>query len=84
MAVNELRTHAFLQVRKFTELLTETCKSEWFGREDICKNIFFLGLYLQNDASDICENIQFLLGAFETATGEQVYHISLSIHRLSV
>ncbi|KAF2946457.1 hypothetical protein DAI22_02g295300 [Oryza sativa Japonica Group] len=37
MAVNELRTHAFLQ----------------------------------NDASDICENIQFLLGAFETATGEQ-------------
>uniref|UniRef100_A0A0E0CQ40 Protein kinase domain-containing protein n=1 Tax=Oryza meridionalis TaxID=40149 RepID=A0A0E0CQ40_9ORYZ len=49
MAVNELRTHAFLQ----------------------------------NDASDICENIQFLLGAFETATGEQVYHISLSIHRLS-
>uniref|UniRef100_A0A0E0K3W1 Protein kinase domain-containing protein n=1 Tax=Oryza punctata TaxID=4537 RepID=A0A0E0K3W1_ORYPU len=37
MAVNELRTHVFLQ----------------------------------NDASDICENIQFLLGAFETATGEQ-------------
>lgn len=37
MAVNELRTHAFLQ----------------------------------SDASDICENIQFLLGAFETATGEQ-------------
>ncbi|XP_062222352.1 uncharacterized protein LOC133921483 isoform X1 [Phragmites australis] len=26
---------------------------------------------LQSDASDICENIQFLLGAFETATGEQ-------------
>lgn len=39
MALNELRTHAFLQ----------------------------------SDASDICENIQFLLGAFETATGEQVY-----------
>ncbi|PWZ26934.1 hypothetical protein Zm00014a_023497 [Zea mays] len=37
MALNELRTHAFLQ----------------------------------SDASDICENIQFLLGAFETATGEQ-------------
>lgn len=37
MAVNELRTHAFLQ----------------------------------SDASDICKNIQFLLGAFETATGEQ-------------
>jgi hypothetical protein len=34
----------------------------------------FLGLYLQSDASDICENIQFLLGAFETATGEQVYY----------
>uniref|UniRef100_M8BBQ8 Protein kinase domain-containing protein n=1 Tax=Aegilops tauschii TaxID=37682 RepID=M8BBQ8_AEGTA len=37
MALNELRTHAFLQ----------------------------------SDARDICENIQFLLGAFETATGEQ-------------
>ncbi|XP_015688841.1 uncharacterized protein LOC102699841 isoform X3 [Oryza brachyantha] len=37
MAVNELRTHVFLQ----------------------------------NDASDISENIQFLLGAFETSTGEQ-------------
>ncbi|KAL5213060.1 hypothetical protein ABZP36_023907 [Zizania latifolia] len=37
MAVNELRTHVFLQ----------------------------------NDASDISDNIQFLLGAFETATGEQ-------------
>ncbi|KAG2660692.1 uncharacterized protein LOC120713431 [Panicum virgatum] len=37
MALNELRTHAFLQ----------------------------------SDASDICDNIQFLLGAFETATGEQ-------------
>ncbi|KAM0917063.1 hypothetical protein ACQ4PT_009798 [Festuca glaucescens] len=37
MALNELRTHAFLQ----------------------------------KDARDICENIQFLLGAFETATGEQ-------------
>jgi len=31
-----------------------------------------LVLYLQSDASDICDNIQFLLGAFETATGEQV------------
>jgi len=30
-----------------------------------------LVLYLQSDASDICDNIQFLLGAFETATGEQ-------------
>jgi len=37
MALNELRTHAFLQ----------------------------------SDARDICDNIQFLLGAFETATGEQ-------------
>ncbi|CAO2047890.1 unnamed protein product [Urochloa humidicola] len=37
MALNELRTHAFLQ----------------------------------SDATGICENIQFLLGAFETATGEQ-------------
>ncbi|VAI48227.1 unnamed protein product [Triticum turgidum subsp. durum] len=37
MALNELRTHAFLQ----------------------------------SNARDICENIQFLLGAFETATGEQ-------------
>uniref|UniRef100_A0A0D9VJS0 Protein kinase domain-containing protein n=1 Tax=Leersia perrieri TaxID=77586 RepID=A0A0D9VJS0_9ORYZ len=50
MAVNELRTHVFLQ----------------------------------NDASDISENIQFLLGAFETATGEQVHHISLSFHKLLV
>ncbi|RLM78966.1 uncharacterized protein C2845_PM12G24010 [Panicum miliaceum] len=38
MALNELRTHAFLQ----------------------------------SDASNICDNIQFLLGAFETATGEQI------------
>nr|CAB3450755.1 unnamed protein product [Digitaria exilis] len=37
MALNELRTHAFLQ----------------------------------SDASGICDNIQFLLGAFETSTGEQ-------------
>ncbi|CAM0944824.1 unnamed protein product [Alopecurus aequalis] len=37
MALNELRTHAFLQT----------------------------------DTDGICENIQFLLGAFETATGEQ-------------
>ncbi|CAO2041095.1 unnamed protein product [Urochloa humidicola] len=37
MALNELRTHAFLQ----------------------------------SDATGICENIQFLLGAFETTTGEQ-------------
>ncbi|KAG2653198.1 uncharacterized protein LOC120656880 [Panicum virgatum] len=37
MALNELRTHAFLQ----------------------------------SDPRDICDNIQFLLGAFETATGEQ-------------
>ncbi|TVT99963.1 hypothetical protein EJB05_54633 [Eragrostis curvula] len=37
MALNELRTHSFLQ----------------------------------SDRRDICDNIQFLLGAFETATGEQ-------------
>lgn len=45
--------------------------------------IFCLGFYLQSDASDICKNIQFLLGAFETATGEQVYPkfvISQTIH----
>jgi len=31
-----------------------------------------LVFYLQSDARDICDNIQFLLGAFETSTGEQV------------
>ncbi|GJN21921.1 hypothetical protein PR202_gb09444 [Eleusine coracana subsp. coracana] len=52
MALNELRTHSFLQVR-------------------FIKVIAPHGFYFQSDRGDICENIQYLLGAFETATGEQ-------------
>jgi hypothetical protein len=45
--------------------------------DGLSKLIAPLGFYFQSDPRDICDNIQYLLGAFETATGEQVYYIVL-------
>lgn len=67
MAANELNAHAYLQVKILLFIFA------WIVL--LVDDVGFFMHTMQSSPKDICQNIQTLLGGFETKTGEQVFSI---------